>query len=200
MKYKIIEGPNVSLCATLEEYFPSFLGWVNDLESALLIGRMPPFSPSDEAAWLSRYRPPSQDKAFTVFKHDDDKPHGIVSLDSVDTANRHAYLGMIIDSQMRGQGIGEEAFRLAAEYAFYVMNLHSLRGQAYSFNTTMLHMAEKLGFQDVGRFRESRLVNGRYYDTFIQDLLEQDFRRIARPRIIRDIIHKNARRSRCMRK
>ncbi|MBO6232967.1 MAG: GNAT family N-acetyltransferase [Clostridia bacterium] len=77
----------------------------------------------------------------------------------------------IPDESMRGKGIGVEAIK---EYLKYFKNLgySKIYTQTWSGNTRMIHVAEKVGFEEVNRFKGSRIVNGKKYDalTFLINL------------------------------
>ena len=77
----------------------------------------------------------------------------------------------IPDENMRGKGIGVKALK---EYLRYFKKLGYLiiYTQTWSGNTRMVHVAEKVGFKEINRFKEIRNVNGKKYDalTFVIDL------------------------------
>lgn len=77
----------------------------------------------------------------------------------------------IPDENMRGKGIGVKALK---EYLRYFKKLGYLKiyTQTWSGNTRMVHVAEKVGFKEINRFKEIRNVNGKKYDalTFVIDL------------------------------
>ena len=55
------------------------------------------------------------------------------------------------------------------------MNLHSIKLQVMSFNERALKCYKKCGFKEIGRIRENSFINGKYYDTIVMDILENEF-------------------------
>ena len=55
------------------------------------------------------------------------------------------------------------------------MNLHSIELYVMSFNERALNCYKKCGFKEIGKMRENRFINGKYYDTIIMDILENEF-------------------------
>lgn len=79
----------------------------------------------------------------------------------------------IPEPSWRGRGYGAEAMRQMMEY-YHRRGRHSFLTQTWSGNTRMVALAEKLGFREISRLRDLRLVNGKHYDalTFRLDLPE----------------------------
>ena len=44
-----------------------------------------------------------------------------------------------------------------------------------SFNERALKCYKKCGFKEVGRIRQSKYINGRYYDSIVMDILKEEF-------------------------
>jgi RimJ/RimL family protein N-acetyltransferase len=114
---------------------------------------------------------------FTIVERQSGCAIGRCVLFAVDTVNRSAMLGIFIgEKSYWGMGYGQEAVRLLLDYAFNLLNLHSVMLGAYSFNQRALRIYHSLGFQTIGRRREARLVGGKAYDVIFMDLLESEFR------------------------
>lgn len=77
----------------------------------------------------------------------------------------------IPDESMRGKGIGVQAIKKYLKY-FKESGYSKMYTQTWSGNTRMIHVAEKVGFKEINRFKEIRNVNGKKYDalTFVIDL------------------------------
>lgn len=83
---------------------------------------------------------------------------------------------VIYDPAHWGQGIGYEALGLWGDYLFAVMpEIVRLDLRTWSGNTGMMRLAEKLGFQLEARFRDARIVNGRYYDGIGYGILRSEW-------------------------
>lgn len=77
----------------------------------------------------------------------------------------------IPDESMRGKGIGVQTIKEYLKY-FKELGYSKIYTQTWSGNTRMIHVAEKVGFKEINRFKGIRNVNGKKYDalTFVIDL------------------------------
>ncbi len=63
----------------------------------------------------------------------------------------------------RGKGYGYEAFHAVLNY-LKIHGLDEIYTQTWSGNTRMVELAEKLGFVEINRKKDLRIVNGQKYD------------------------------------
>jgi RimJ/RimL family protein N-acetyltransferase len=86
-------------------------------------------------------------------------------------------LGILIgEKSFWGQGCGQDAVRLLLDYAFNLLNLHSVMLGAFAFNERALAANTKVGFREIRRRREARTMAGLAYDVVLMDILEDEFR------------------------
>ncbi len=101
---------------------------------------------------------------------------GGTSLGSVDWVNRRAEAGITIwNEAYQGKGYGTEAMLLLLYYGFNVLNLHSVHLRVYAYNRRAIKSYLKIGFKEVGRWREARYLHGQYHDVILMDLLASEF-------------------------
>lgn len=101
---------------------------------------------------------------------------GEILLDNFVEADRRAGLIIgILDPRALGQGLGTEAIRAVAEFAFDRLDLHKLSMRVLAFNTRALSAYARVGFVQEGRERESALIGGVWHDDVIVGLLRRDF-------------------------
>lgn len=101
---------------------------------------------------------------------------GNIRLHTLNLADERANMAIaILDPDLLGQGLGGEAMRLVADYAFGPMGLHRLSMRVLSFNTRAIAAYRKLGFVEEGVERESALIGGTRHDDIIMGLLARDF-------------------------
>lgn len=113
---------------------------------------------------------------FSIVTIDGDKLIGTVGLERINQTHRTTTLGIFIgDKEFLNKGYGTEAIRLLLDYGFNYMNLHSIHLNLMSFNIRAQKCYEKCGFKETGRIRESRFINGRYYDVITMDILANEF-------------------------
>jgi RimJ/RimL family protein N-acetyltransferase len=131
-----------------------------------------PMTREQAAAWYHRLM---QHPGAWVIDHGG--PIGEVRLDHIDMRDRRASLAIgIDDAASLGQGLGTEAIRRVAEYAFGALGLHRLSVRVLAFNGRAIRAYQKCGFRIEGRERESAWIDGTWHDDLIMGLLADDAR------------------------
>lgn len=101
---------------------------------------------------------------------------GEILLDNVVEADRRAGLIIgILAPEALGKGLGTEAIRAIAEFAFDTLGIHKLSMRVLAFNTRAIRAYETVGFIREGLERESALIGGVWHDDVIVGLLKRDF-------------------------
>lgn len=114
-----------------------------------------------------------------VFAIDERKTHqhiGNVSLQNMNFIERSAELAIIIgEKDFWGKGIGFEAWTLAMQYGFEVLNLHRIYCGIVDQNTGMVKIAKKSGMKQEGLQREAFYKHGQYYNVVTFGILRSDY-------------------------
>lgn len=170
---KKLVGRRVSLSPVTVDHVDLLAEWLNDLEVVIPLG---------DEAWRSvtvtntRAAAADCQHSFIIFANDGEVPIGRCLLFSVNHVDRSANLGIFIgDKGYWNRGLGGEAVELLLEYAFNLLNLHSVMLGAFAFNTRALACYRRLGFREIGRRRHARLISGTYHDAIMMDLLADEF-------------------------
>lgn len=176
--YKKVLGEKCYLSPCSPEDAQKWAEWLNDSEVSLPLG--------DEVyttITLERMQEDvrsiavKQENVFTIVDLKTGAAIGRCLLFGIDAVNRSAMMGIFIgEKACWGQGYGQEATRLLLDYAFNLLNLHSIMLGAFAFNQRAIHAYQKVGFKEIGRRREARLVAGKKYDAILMDILEDEFR------------------------
>ncbi|MEE4216659.1 MAG: GNAT family protein [Xanthomonadales bacterium] len=101
---------------------------------------------------------------------------GKVSLFDFDKKHRRAEIGYIIDRSYWNRGLVSEVLMPVLAYAFGEIGLHRLEADVDPANLASLALLKKFGFRREGLTRESFMVHGRWHDSVILGLLEDDYR------------------------
>lgn len=116
---------------------------------------------SHPAAWVIEY----QGRAI-----------GEVLLDNFVEADKRAGLIIgILDPAVIGKGLGTEAIKAIAEFAFDTLGIHKLSMRVLAFNIRAIRAYERVGFVREGLERESALIGETWHDDVILGLLKKDF-------------------------
>jgi len=100
------------------------------------------------------------------------QPVGLIDLFEFDPRNNRAGIGILIkSSENRNAGIGTECLELLIRYAFKNLNLRQLFANIDSENEASLKLFTNFGFQQIGIKKEWNLVNGKYRDELLFQLI-----------------------------
>lgn len=175
-KFKKLIGERIYLSPRSLEDTELYTKWLNDMEVTDYTGRTSSVMTYDAEVKYLETRNLDMEPAFAIVTLEDDKLIGSISLENINTSNRTAVLGIFIgDENYRSNGYGTEAIRLLLDFAFNYMNLNSIKLDLVSCNERALKCYKKCGFKECGRWRKSKFVNGKYYDTIIMDILAEEF-------------------------
>lgn len=175
--YRKIEGERCYLSPVDAGDAELWTRWLNDLDVALPLG--------DEAystiALDAQRRVVGEiadrgEHVFTVVQSATDRPIGRCLLFDVNRTDRSAMAGILIGEKDRwGQGFGTEAMRLLLDYAFSLLNLHSVMLGVFDFNDRAIRSYRAVGFREIGRRRDARLIAGEWHDAILMDILADEF-------------------------
>ncbi len=99
---------------------------------------------------------------------------GLIDLFDFDPKNNRAGIGIVIqNNENRNQNIGSEALELLIRYSFQHLNLHQLYANIGTENEASIALFIKFGFQKIGVKKDWTLVNGRYKDEAIFQLIRK---------------------------
>lgn len=86
-----------------------------------------------------------------------------------------ASLGVMVARRYWGTGYGLEANDLLLRFMFDELGLRVIRLWTHSLNPRAIALAEKLGFREMARFRNSIYRNGRLGGSVVMDITRQEF-------------------------
>ncbi len=85
-------------------------------------------------------------------------------------------LGIVIGEKAHwGRGYGQEAIKLLLDYGFHLLNLNNIMVGVFAYNQRAINCYRKVGFREVGRRRQARIIGGKKYDVVFMDMLAQEF-------------------------
>ena len=172
-----IEGEHVALGPIRREFIPIYLRWMNDFQTTKNLAVRPrPLTLEQETDWFERAAAANDEYVFAIFELATGRLIGNCGLHEIDWPNRRTECGIAIgEKDARGRGYGTEAMRLLLDYAFTVLGMHSVMLTVYEYNPAARRCYEKVGFREIGRRREARWHNGRYWDELHLDILACEF-------------------------
>lgn len=125
----------------------------------------------EEAGFLAEYAA-SDYSVYLVAEHDG-KIIGVLNCKGSNRAViRHAVtLGMSVDLNWRGQGIGSQLLARAIEWARNTGSIKRIELSAFERNLVAIHLYQKFGFVIEGRRRKAGFRDSQYLDGVIMALL-----------------------------
>jgi ribosomal-protein-alanine N-acetyltransferase len=84
-------------------------------------------------------------------------------------------LGFELSSKHWGCGYATEAARAMAAFGFTELNLHRIWSRCIAENVGSAHVLKKLGMRQEGRLRQNEYFKGRWWDTLLYGMLENEW-------------------------
>lgn len=104
---------------------------------------------------------------------DETTPIGWVGIEEM--SYRRPELVYWLAPEHHGEGYGKEMVSLAIDYVFATYNHPAVGAGAYDFNDASRGLLESLGFEEEGRIRRDRFIDGEYVDSVKYGLLREEW-------------------------
>ena len=176
-----MDGKLVRLRAYEKSDLDAVMKWVNNEEVTGFLGNGAltyPVSSLAEARFIESAAGTSDaGKVFVIETLADKEYIGSIDLHAINWINRSAGIGIVIgDKSYWGRGYGSDAMGLLMRLGFDKMNLHRLWLHVHDYNQRAIASYEKCGFKREGVLRHEHFGNGRYHDTIVMAILENEYR------------------------
>jgi diamine N-acetyltransferase len=183
-----VEGERIALGPIRRDLIPLYHAWITDISTnRFLLASAASMTLDAEVEWFEGVSRRADTAVFTIYELPDYRPIGNVNLHGIDRWNRSAELGIMIgEADARGRGLGTEAVQLVCDIGFHVLGLNSIWLVTFEWNVAGQKAYERAGFREIGRRREARWFDGRYWDDILYDLVRSDFDSPAVRRIMMD--------------
>ena len=100
---------------------------------------------------------------------------GVVELVEIDFIHSNCEIQIIVDEGYGGKGYASQAFKMAIDYAFLVLNLHKIYLFVDVTNEKAVHIYQKQNFKIEGTLQEHFYTRGKYNDCHVMGLLRNDW-------------------------
>ncbi|WP_066225310.1 GNAT family N-acetyltransferase [Formosa haliotis] len=122
-----------------------------------------------EQAHIDIYEAKQLRLVISDYKHE---TLGLIDVFDFDFRNRKAGIGILITNEAsRAKGYGGEALSLLVNYCFTQLQLHQLYCNISEGNTASIQLFKKQGFQEIGLKKDWNLVNGKFKNEFLFQLI-----------------------------
>ncbi|NIB98854.1 GNAT family protein [Halobacterium sp. R2-5] len=106
---------------------------------------------------------------------DDGETTPIGSFNARNVGSDRVWLSYWLLPDYHGEGYGRDMAETGIDYVFENFDVHGITAGAYEFNDASRGLLEAMGFTQVARRRESRYIDGDYYDEVRYDLLRREW-------------------------
>lgn len=143
--------------------------WENDSSLWNVGNAVAPYSRKQLWEYIETYEPDifkSRQLRFVITERAESKPVGTIDLYDFDPVNRHAFVGILMDTRYRKKGVARRAVTLLSEYCRVHLGMHSLLAVTAVGNEGGLRLFSSCGFRSCGCFR-SWIRKGNIYEDAI---------------------------------
>ncbi len=112
---------------------------------------------------------------LTVTIKPEDEVRGRMTLTLMNASIREWEIGWAIHPAEWGKGFAVEAARGLLEFAFTDLGAHRVVAFSHALNTASLRVMQKLGMEQDGLLRETRLWHGAWCNEVVFSILERDW-------------------------
>ena len=100
---------------------------------------------------------------------------GVAGFHSIDWINRNTSIGYWLAENAQGKGTMTGVVHALVSHAFQEWELHRIEIHCAPENARSRAIPERLGFREEARLRETELVQGRYLDSVVYGMLEEEW-------------------------
>ena len=176
----IIETPHLRLCEFVEGDWPAVLAYQSD-PRYLRLYAWTERTEADVRAFVARFVAwqavePRHKFQLAVTLRDGGRLIGNCGIRLAEAGARTGDLGYEISPEFWGHGYATEAARAMVGFGFEELGLHRVWGECVPENAASRRVMEKLGMRNEGRLRQTRWYKGRWWDTLVYAVLEDERR------------------------
>jgi RimJ/RimL family protein N-acetyltransferase len=101
---------------------------------------------------------------------------GGASIHISDQANREGWIGYCLNREFWGRGVATEAAKALVAFGFAALELHRIYATCDPANVGSRTVLQKIGMRQEGHFRSHKLVRGKWRDTEIFAIIDDEAR------------------------
>ena len=168
-----LEGDNVDLRTIEEEDIEFLRDNINRPEIRKNIGHRGPANLGQEKDFFEEVVSSDEGTHLSITRKGESDMVGIISLEP--KSEGVAEIGIWISPENHGKGFGTEASELLIEHGFNRERLHRIHARVFQKNEKSKSVWKKLGFTHEGTHRKDYFDDGKFWDTEIYGLLEEEW-------------------------
>jgi RimJ/RimL family protein N-acetyltransferase len=138
----------------------------------------------EQASWISSKLETDELNFIIEYKG---RPVGMIALHDINSTHKSAQMGRLLigeEDWVDKAPVAFEADLMLCDYAFNVLKIHKIYGDVIEENHSMLKTRLYLGYKQDGVFRDHYLYDGVFKNTVAVSLLEDEYRKVCRPKLV----------------
>lgn len=165
-------GKEIYLRPAVAEDMANYQHWFLHSEPQSMSSHpIPILTPEESIERYKKKEKSENEQRFVIVRVKDNQPLGIISFFNLNSLNRSAELGILIDPDERNNGYATEAMKLLITYLFKFRNLNKVYAETADFNSESIRLLESVGFKLDGRLRNHHYFNDEFHDKLNYSLL-----------------------------
>lgn len=176
MKGKKMVGDKFYISPSSIKFLENYETWFKDKLVLRGLNLKEPLEGQDLKKWVRSGITSPKIVRFEIIEKSTKKPIGFCMLHDIDEEARCGKIALYIaDPVYRYRGFGCEVLNLLCKYALTELKLHSVWCEVPSYNSGALSVFQKQGFREVGVRTHTGLINEKYYNLHIFELINKRF-------------------------
>lgn len=175
----MLKGKKVGLVAIERQDLKQLLDWRNNPDFRKHFREYRELSMADQEKWFNeKVLGDPTTRMFAVRRLEDNELLGCCGFVYISWVHRHADLSLYIgwnDTYIDDEGYAKEACDLLLTYGFSELDLHKVWTEIYSFDAKKKRLYDEFGFHKDGLLRENYFYNGKWWDSLILSLLQNEY-------------------------
>lgn len=171
----MLKSERVTLRPIIKDDLHFINKWRNDYEVfKFLGGGYMPISIDQQSKWMdSMIDNTGNNKRFSIL-NESNQCIGIIGLYSINWINRTSEFGIYIGEKKEwNKGYAKEATSIILNFAFSILNLRKIKLDVVLENIGAINMYKKIGFKEVGVYKEERFIDCEYKDVMIMEIINK---------------------------
>lgn len=130
-----------------------------------------------ERSKAARKETPRRNFTLAIVMKDTKRLIGSCGIHESNPADREGWIGYCLNRQYWGRGFGTETAKSLLDFGFDDLRLHRIFATCVPANTASAHVLEKAGMRLEGHFRQHRWVKGKWRDSLLYAILDEERQR-----------------------
>jgi RimJ/RimL family protein N-acetyltransferase len=175
----MFEGEKVRLRSVELSDLDKIMEVWNNLKLRKYLASPLPFARDEEEQWIRNTWVERRKGTGYQFAVDDKVTNEFIGgggLFGINNFTRSAELGIAIYAEKNwGKGYGTDIMKVLLRFGFDFLNLNRIQLRVVDYNIRGIKTYKKVGFKEVGKFRQTHYWEGKYYDHILMDILREEW-------------------------